>query len=163
MKKVAMVIPFIISIFFVIISMNVKAYNEEQELEEMQNILDNAIDNYNILGKKGQEMQYLIDSFEFFFQLYLEEVPNYYQKYFDQLNVLTKTYKELETPVQKLQQLCNIKLDNNEFKKICTNYQNNYQQVTNNLEKLTKAFNETITNYNNIAIYNENLETKELF
>ena len=64
---------------------------------------------------------------------------------------------------EALNELCNIPLGDEETTKICNNYSENYTKIKESYDNLTKTFNETITNYNNLAKYKNDLDELKLY
>lgn len=163
MKKSSMIIVFFAAILFVVISVGIQPARGEKVSSQNQELINSTKSEYNKFVESSHKIEEIINSFEGLFLIYLEEVPNVYQEYYDKLGSIELLLDSLDKKVEALNELCNIPFDNQDTIDICNNYVNNYQKVKNSFDNVKVTFNETITNYNKIAMYNNNLEEKSLY
>lgn len=163
MKKSSMVIVLCATILFVFVSVAIQPAKGEKTSPQSQEFINNTKNQYTNFAASSHEIEEIINSFEGLFGIYLEEIPNVYQEYYDKLNMIKEKIDSIEQNVLALNELCNIPFDNKDTIDICNNYIDNYQKIKESFDSVKKTFNETISNYNKLALYSSTLEEKELY
>ncbi|MCI8567942.1 MAG: hypothetical protein HFG48_01330 [Bacilli bacterium] len=163
MKKSSMIIVFFAVILFVVISIGIQPARGQKVSSQSLEFINNTKNEYSQFVESSHKIEEIINSFEGLFGIYLEEIPNVYQEYFDKLNMIKLELSNIEKNVVVLNELCNIPFDNKETIDICNNYTDNYQKIKTSFDSVKSTFNETITNYNKLAMYNSSLEEKDLY
>lgn len=163
MKKTVLIIPIVAAILFVIVTINTQTKKQDKTINQTSEFKESTIKNYADFTKISTTLEKSITDFKPFFEIYLEEIPIYYQEYYNKLNTVKTNLIKLEEKTESLNELCNIPLSDGETTKICNNYSENYTKIKESYDNLIKAFNETITNYNNLAKYKDDLAELELY
>ncbi len=163
MKKKVLIIPIVAAILFIIVTINTQTKKQDKTVNQTSEFKENTIKNYNDFTKISTTIEKNMTAFKPFFDIYLEEIPTHYQEYYNKLNNVKTSLTSLEEKNEALNELCNIPLGDEETTKICNNYSENYTKIKESYDNLTKTFNETITNYNNLAKYKNDLDELKLY
>lgn len=163
MKKSGMFALLGIVMIFIGVSIKIQPSSGRVISNQSKELIDSTKSEYKKFANISYNVEEILNSFEGLFGIYLEEVPSVYQEYFDKLDLVKVELTKLEDSVKALNELCNIPFDDIETTNICSNYVENHKKIRESYQDVVKTFNETVTNYNNLAMYSDILEEKQLY